>query len=415
MKIITLRREEFDDFAKNHQYNSFYQSSDYADFAKENDHYNLHYLGFIDNNNHLIGASLMLYKELFWGYKFAYAPRGILIDYSNSKLINVLTNSLKKLLKKQKFIFVTIDPPIIASYRDKDGNTLSFNNEVNKILNTFKKNNYRHLGFNLYKESILPRWNVIANLSQDTRLIYNALSNEVKEKISYCSSISMCVKTEDNLNPDKCLEMIKKINPKALKHFQNIITFFNQDNRVKVFYVLIDTKKYTAAANRLYAEEEQKNNTLAEIIQSGDSVKFNLSKAINDKIISDKKLHSFKNDVIASTKMLKENPNGIYCGSAIAIEETNSAYLLSIFVPKEYKRYGVESLLTYEMMKFYKSKNKQYLNLGAITGNFDPSSKYYQLLLDKIGYNSIIIEYIGQFDIILKPFMYKIYQRKKNK
>ena len=414
MKIVTLKREEFDEFASKHQYNSFYQSGDYAEFSKENDQYNYHFLGFVDNNNHLFGASLMLYKELFWGYKYAYSPRGLLIEYDNPKLITNVTNALKKLLKKQKFIFITIDPPIIASYKDKDGNTLKFNEQVNKILTTFKKNNYLHLGFNLYNESILPRWSVVSELDADPRVMYNNLSNEVKDKITYCNSISMCVKTDSVLNTNQFFEILKKNYPKkTTKYFQNIFTFFNTDSRVKIFYAVIDTKKYTENANVLYAKEEEKNNTLAEIIQSGDSIKYNMSKAINDKIISDKKLHDYKSDVISSTKMLKENPNGIYCAATVVIEETNGARILTSFIPKEYERYGADALLTYEIMKYYSGKGKQYLNLGAITGNFEPTSKYYSLLLSKIGFNSKVVEYIGQFDIILNPIMYKVYLRKK--
>ena len=150
MRIITLTEEEFDNFSNKHKYNTYYQSSLYADFAKKNDQYGVHYLGFVDENNNLIGASLMLYKTLFWGYKYAYSPRGLLINYEDYDVINQVTKELKNLLKKQKFIFVTIDPPLVASERDKNGKIIQFNNDINRILNDFQKNNYEHLGFNLY-------------------------------------------------------------------------------------------------------------------------------------------------------------------------------------------------------------------------------------------------------------------------
>ena len=120
MKIITLTENEFDAFSNRNKYNTFYQSSFYADFAKNNDSYNIHYLGFLDDNDKLIGASMMLYKTLFWGYKYAYAPRGFLINYDDLDLIDKVSKEIKALLKKQKFIFVKIDPPIIASERDKE-------------------------------------------------------------------------------------------------------------------------------------------------------------------------------------------------------------------------------------------------------------------------------------------------------
>ena len=57
-------------------------------------------------------------------------------DTNNKKHVEkIFSMYLKKLLKKQKFIFITIDPIVIASERDSDGNTLKFNNNVN----VFKK------------------------------------------------------------------------------------------------------------------------------------------------------------------------------------------------------------------------------------------------------------------------------------
>ena len=81
MQIITLTEKEFDDFAKKNEYTSYYQSSHYANLEKQLDRYNIHYLGF-ENDGVLVGAALMLYKETILGYKFAYSPRGFLIDYA---------------------------------------------------------------------------------------------------------------------------------------------------------------------------------------------------------------------------------------------------------------------------------------------------------------------------------------------
>lgn len=416
MKIITLKKEEFDAFANKHKNNTFYQSTNYADFSEINDHYKVHYLGFTDNSGNLIGASLMLYKTLFWGYKYAYSPRGLLIDYDNIDLINTVTKELKKLLRKQKFIFITIDPPVIASERDKDGNTIQFNNIVNQILGTFKKNNYEHLGFNLYNETILPRWNVIAPLNKDFRIMYNSFSNDVKEKIDYANSISIIVNSDENLDINKFFEFIKKrYGKKGIRYFQNLAKSFSSDKKIKIFYATLDTKKYTMNANKLYEKEEEKNNTLKEIIQSGDKIKYNLPKAINDKILSDKLLHTYKKDVVASTKVLKNYPDGLNLAAALVIEEAQGANILINYADENYERYNSIAILTYEIMKYYGNKNFKYINLGSITGNFNANSKYYSSLVDKLGFNSSILEYIGEFNIILNPTMYKIYKKKYSK
>ncbi len=417
MKIITLKKEDFDNFASNHKCNSYYQSSYYAEFAINHEQFNVHYLGFVDESNDtLIGAALMLYKSLFWGYKFAYSPRGLLIDYENDQMVKEATLELKKLLKKQKFIFITVDPLIVASERDSNGKIIQFNNSVNRILTNFKQNNYDHLGFNLYNESKLPRWNVIARLNNDGRVIYNNFAPIIKEKISYSNSIGIVVEEDTTNNIDNFCEYAKSaINKGGKKFFTNLFNAFNQGNKVKIFYAKLDTKKYVENVNKLYSIEEEKNLGLADIIQSGDTVKYNIQKAINDKLESDKLLHAYKKDIVISTKLLKTNPDGITCGAAFVIEDAHGVNILINYVDNNYNKYNADTMLTYEIMKYYGKLGFKYINLGPVTGNFDSNSKYYPMLESKLGFNSSILEYIGQFNMILNPTMYTIYKKKYNK
>ena len=192
-------------------------------------------------------------------------------------------------------------------------------------------------------------------------------------------------------------------------------TAFINDQKINNFYCYIDTKKYTKNANILYEREEERNNTLAEMIKSGDNVKYNINKVVNDKVISDRMLHNYKKDVVASTKLLKSNPDGIICGAALTICDASGVNILINTTIPGYEQYHTETVLTYEIMKYFGNKNYKYINIGPITGNFDTNSKYYQLLLNKLGFNSSILEYIGEFNVILNPLMYKIYKRKYKK
>ncbi len=414
MKIVSLKKEEFDNFASRYRNNNYCQSSNYAEFEKETEGYETHYLGFVDNNGNLFGAGLMLYKTLFLGYKYAYSPRGLLIDYTNIQMVRDVTIELKKLLKKQKFIFVKVDPLIVASERDKEGNIVQFNNVVNIILSEFKKLNYEHLGFNLYNESILPRWYVSARLNNDARIIYNNFSPEIKEKITYANNMAFSASFDNTGNLDRFYDYMKKNNiKKSRKYFQCLFEAYR--GKIKIFYAYLDTKKYVTNANKLYNAEEERNKSLGDIIQSGDSVKYNIQKAINDKMNSDRILSQYKKDIVSSTKALKAHPEGIICGAALTIEETNGVCILINYEDPNYARNNISTLLTYEIMKFFGKMNYKYINLGSVTGNFNSTSKYYPLLLSKLGFNSSILEYIGEFNIIINPFMYRIYKKREKK
>ena len=414
MRIVTLSEEEFDNFSNTHVFNTYFQSSNYAEFAKINDQYSSHFLGFVDEQSgKIIGASLLLYKTLFWGYKYAYAPRGFLIDYEDTQMITTITKSLKRLLKKQKFIFVKINPLIVVSERDKNGKIIKFNNYVNNILETLKNNDYEHLGFNIYNESILPRWNVVAKLNKDGRILFNNFDPIVKERISYANNIGLVVEEDPEASVDTFLNIVRRTNSKfGKKRLGNLRNTFYLDNKFKIFYVKLDTAKYVENANRLYSEEEEKNLGLANIIQSGDSTNYNIQKAINDKITSDRLLHTYKKDIVASTKLLKSHPDGLICGVAVTVAEARGVNIELSFVDNSFIRYYPNTLLVYEIMKYYSKLGFDYINIGAITGNFDPTSKYYSMLENKIGFNSSILEYIGEFNMIINPTMYRIYKRK---
>ena len=113
--------------------------------------------------------------------------------------------------------------------------------------------------------------------------------------------------------------------------------------------------------------------------------------------------------------MVKNYPDGILCGCSLCIEEANGANVLINYEDTEYNKYSVNAVLTYEMMRYFGKKGYKYINLGSITGNFNSNSKYYGTLLNKIGFNSTVIEYVGEFDMVLSPFMYKMYLRKYKK
>ena len=108
MKIVKLSNEQFDNFSSNHPLHTYYQTSSYGNLMT-NDGFEPHYYGFINDQNILIGASLILIQKLFLGYKYAYAPRGFLIDYDNKDLIIDVTNKMKKFLAKNNIIFLKIE------------------------------------------------------------------------------------------------------------------------------------------------------------------------------------------------------------------------------------------------------------------------------------------------------------------
>ena len=90
MEIVRLNSSQFDNFAKNHKYRSFYQSSMYGNLIKQFG-YNVEYIGIINDEKQLQGASLIMYKVVFMKNKIGYCPRGILFNYDDSNEVKKMT------------------------------------------------------------------------------------------------------------------------------------------------------------------------------------------------------------------------------------------------------------------------------------------------------------------------------------
>ena len=93
MKIVKLNAGQFDKFATCHRYRNYFQSSMYANVMVKFG-YHAKFLGFANKQNKLVGATLILYKEVFMGNKVAYAPRGILANYENPEILNEMVDAL---------------------------------------------------------------------------------------------------------------------------------------------------------------------------------------------------------------------------------------------------------------------------------------------------------------------------------
>ena len=63
------------------------------------------------------------------------------------------------------------------------------------------------------------------------------------------------------------------------------------------------------------------------------------------------------------------------------------------------------------MIGIVKDQNLKYLNIGGVVGNFENPKEYALLNEEKLGFNTTVSEYIGEFDIVLNPFTYNLYTK----
>ncbi len=412
MKIITLKEKEFDDFVLTHKYRNYHQTSNYAKVMK-NEGYDYHYLGFLNNSNELIGATLILYKKVWLGYKYAYAPYGFLIDYTNNDLIEELTTKLKKLLLKQKFMYLKINPLIHCTERQKDGKIISYNPEINDILEILKNSGYIHFGFNKYFETINPRWNAITKLTTTNEKLYYMLDKQVRNKISKATRSGIEIYKANDEDIEILYNFIKKKDNKDIKYYQSILE--NYKGQAEIYLACINPEKYVRMSQEYYEKEVNINEEYNQLLQKKSSKLQNITKILNSKMESDKKLGIYQANLLKATTIFQDYPAGIIIGGALVIKYNNGVNLLIEGFNKKYSNYNPNYLLKWELMKKFNNEGYNYFDLNGIVGEFNIKNKYSGLNEMKLGFNSSVVEYIGEFDLIINKTAYRIYKNKQNK
>lgn len=413
MKIITLSGEQFTEFAKKHKYRSFYQTVNYGKLMKT-DGYDYHLLGFLNNSNELVGATMILFKKIFFSYKIAYAPFGFLVDYSNNDFIEEMTAKLKKLLLKQKFIYLKINPRIECSRRDKDGNIKAYNSEINNITEILLKNNYIHHGFNNYFENLKPRWNAILKLTASNEILYANLSKQTRNKISKAKKCGIEIKEADLENKNDLntfFEFIKRKHDRSFKYYQRLLKEF--DGKAKIYLARLNTEKYLKQSKENYEFELSKNELVNYKLQEASRTGESLERIINQKMESDKIIGNSQRHLIDATNLFSKYPKGITIAGILTIEDEDEVNLIIEGFNKKYSEYDPNYLLKWELIEKYNKEGKKSFNLNGIVGEFKEQNEYSGLNESKLGFGAEAVEYIGEFDLIINKTIYNIYERRE--
>ena len=412
MKIVKLNAGQFDKFASCHRYRNYFQSSMYANVMIKFG-YNAKLLGFANNQNKLVGATLILYKEVFMGNKVAYAPRGILANYENQSILEEMVEALKKTLGKQGFMLLRMDPYIPLTIRDTEGNIINFNNKENEIIDNLKKIGFSYKGKNNAFENEKPRWEAIVILQRDIREIYAKLDKRTRSKLRKASNSGVKIIKDEQKRVNKIYEFAGKKDKRSINYYRELCRNFDED--IDIYYAVLTTDTFVITSRRNYEKEQEYNAQLAEKIQDMSLNPKERELYLNKKMESDKLITSYKNSLLKSTDLLKENPEGIIIAAAMVIKYDNVAYLISEGIDESYGYLNDNYLLKWRLISDFNELGYKYVNLNAVVGEFEKRTKYDGLNESKNGFSTTLTEYIGEFDIVLNSFSYNLYNKMNNK
>ena len=387
MKFVSnLTEKEYEKFWENTPNNHFMQSYEWGQACKKNRNQIPIYVGLIDEDNKIQAAALLLKKKTPFNMCYFYSPRGFTMDFSDKKLLNEFTKHLKEFLKKEKAIYLRLDPPIM--YQEVNENAEKIENGINNynIFNNFINLGYKHKGFNKLYEGNQPRYTfrTYFNKYQSFEEIEKSFSKSFHRPVKRSYNYDLKVYKADEVKTFH--DLIKLISARdgfheySYDYYKNVYEELNKKGNIQVYNITINPSQLIDKFTKELTKEKNKDRQV--------------------KIQKD--LDYFK-------EIQNNHPNEYTCGSLICTYSKTGAWSLYIGNDEVASYTGAVNRLYYEFIKDAYEQKYEYADLFGVVG--DPKTKYKNLAgifeyKRKIGGDCI--EFIGEFDLINKPIWYKI-------
>lgn len=391
MEFTELNEKEYKTYWENHPLKTFLSSPKISKLREESN-WKTNYVG-VKENKKIIGATMLLsHKRHFNKYEF-YSPRGYLIDFNNTELLNFFTKELIKYIKSKNGYVLRIDPYIINKERDIDGNIVE-----GGIDNTKIKENLFKLGFKKVKTPDMEQvgWMFSLDLEGKTEEdILKEMKPNTRNTIRKAEKFGINIKelTYDEL-PEFQKIMIETGERKGfairkLSYFQSMYNLFTKDNEVKYYVSELNLKEYIDSLNKEKKEKEDKLSSLNDA-KYNEGQKKNLSNEISS---FEKRIEEAQEIIDATGK-----ETITLSGSMFMLIKPEIIYLSSGNY-EEYMKFNSQYLIQWMLIKYGIKNGFKKHNFYGIPENINTHPKDYGIYEFKRGFNGYVEELIGEYEL----------------
>lgn len=391
--VTSINKNEYDAFVQSSPYVNLLQSYDWALIKHNWKHI---YTG-VYKDEKLVGAGLVLIKELPLKMSMFYIPRGPILDFKDKELVCFYFEELKKEAKKHHCLFIKFDPMIhVNDYKSYEANDNKYK-DTDLYLNIFKEIGAQHHGFtiNIY-ESVQPRF--LSN-------VYN----EVGWMDNLPKHTKRLIKDADKRN----VRMICG-NAELVDEFSRLVELTEERKHISLrnkeyFKLLMDTYKEDGviflACTNVYQLNEEASKKYEELMEEKSKTLENAKKKLRR--LQDQ-LNSISKDMNEYKEILDEfgyEDKDIAIAGILSIKYGNTCDMLYAGMDKRFKKFMPQYKEYVENFKWAFDKGCIWSSMGGVEGTLDDG-----LTKFKDNFNPTINELIGEFDLPVNKMLYNLSQ-----
>ena len=399
MEFVELDEKKYYKFWDNHPLKTFLSSIEIGSLRKENG-WNVDYVGIVDNKK-ILGATMLVSKKRRFGKYEFYSPRGFLIDFSNYELVDYFVKELKKYIKEKKGYILRIDPYVIYKQRNIDGDIVE-----NGVDNSCVVSHLQQLGFKKVpiKDMEQVGWMFSLDLEgKSEEDIFNEMKPNTRNTIRKAEKLGIEMKELEIDDLDEFMNIMeetgarKGFDVRNIDYYKNMYKLFSGDNEVKFYITKLNLRNYIDNLKEEVKDKETKKNELGpQAYNDGKRKSFtqeieNLNKRINE-----------------AEEIIKEKNTEVInlSGSMFMLIKPEVVYLSSGNY-EEFMKFNSQYLIQWELIKYGIKNGFSKHNFYGIPANINEHPKDYGIYEFKRGFNGVVEELIGEFELPI-TFHYQI-------
>ena len=391
MQFREITRDEYHDFWGNHPLKTFLSAPEIGELRKSNG-WDVYYVGVEDDKKLVAAAMLVSHKRHFGKYEF-YSPRGVLVDYENETLLHYFLDEIKNFVKNHRGYIFRMDPYVIYKERDIDGNIVEGGVDHSKLVSYL-------LDFGFKKVAIADMeqvgWMFSLSLEGKTKeQILKEMKPNTRNTIRKTEKIGITVKELGYDELERFQNIMietgarKNFSVRSVDYYKKMYELFHEKGEVKYYVTELDLVQYQKKL------EDDKQTALDKLSKLSDA-KYNEGQKKN----LENEIHSYEKRIQEAEEIRKEKNTDVITlsGSMFMIIQPEIIYLSSGNY-EEFMKFNSQYLLQWMMIQYGIEHGFKKHNFYGIPANINKHPKDYGIYEFKRGFNGIVEELIGEFEL----------------
>ena len=416
MIFTELTQNEFDQFALHHPLRNFWQTSNMAKM-REAKGFSTDYVGIKDDQGNILAGSMLSSIPVFMGSTLVQALRGPLLDYKDEKMVRFFHEHLIKYLKKKNCLYFHIDPYVPYVPHDLDGNVIEGSWDNKDVVELLKKLGYRHEGFtrgiDLTRE---PRWIYTVPLKDKTpeelmKQFERKTMRSIKKALNYNVQVNELDRDHIYVYENVLKQTSEKrgFEGRDDEYHHRLYDAFHDDGYVKFLNATVNLQDYKNDLLKDLKKQEDVYESSRKRLETQESPKIQKKMELAKEQID--QLHAKLNE---ADQMIANDGEVLDLASGIFFTYGSEVLCLMSGVYEKYTRFAAPYAMHWKMMNYCIEHGMDRYNLYGTSGNFSPDAEDYGVYLFKKGFQGEVVELIGDFEYIVDPKKYKLYNTLRN-